>query len=285
MKRKSIPFLPLPLKKALKVSRPFYWISDKLAKFYPYLEVYLVQSGLNLKGREYFALAIFSSFFWFFLMLSLMSSLLAVAHVRNLGVMFGFPLFFSFLSFFYVLLYPKLLVVRKIRNIEKNLLFAVRHLYIQVKSGVSLFDALVSISKGNYGLLSKEFEECTKKIAAGGDQIKALEELAFKNPSLHFRRIIWQIVNSLKSGADIGNTLSLLANHLSEEQKIKIRKYGSQLSPMALMYLMLTIIIPTLGITFLIIFSTFSGIQIPEIIFYAILGGLALFQFMFIGII
>lgn len=285
MRKIRIPFLPLPVEKALKVSRPFYWISDKLAKFYPYLEVYLTQSEIGLKGREYFALAIFSAIFWFSLTLSLIASLSAMAGVRNLMVMFGLPAFISFLSFIYIILYPKLRIVRKVKDIERNLLFAVRHLYIQVKSGVSLFDALVSVSKGNYGLISKEFEECTKSIAAGEDQIKALERLAFKNPSLYFRRTIWQIVNSLRSGADIGNTLALLAEHLSEEQRVKIRKYGAQLSPMALMYLMLSLIMPTLGITFLIIFSTFSGIQIPELVFYVILVGLALFQFMFIGMV
>jgi hypothetical protein len=51
------------------------------------------------------------------------------------------------------------------------------------------------------------------------------------------------------------------------------------------MYLMLTVILPTLGISFLIILSSFSGIQIPEAFFFLIWGVVVLFQIMFIGMI
>ncbi len=281
--KKTIPFVPFPLKKALKISKKFYFISDKIAKFSPFLQTYLAQAGFDLKTREYVAIAVFSSFFWFFLLFMLM--LPVAIKTGKTFLLFIFPFFFSFLSYFYIILYPKLLIARKIRSIEKNLLFAVRHLYIQVKSGVSLFDAMVSIAKANYGEISKQFNECVKSIAAGEDQIKALEKLAYKNPSLNFRRIVWQIINSLRSGVDVGDTLARIANHLSEEQKVSIRRYGSQLSPLALLYLMFSIILPTLGITFLIVFSTFSGIQIPEFFFYFLLAGLAFFQFVFIGLI
>jgi len=72
---------------------------------------------------------------------------------------------------------------------------------------------------------------------------------------------------------------------LSQEQRVRIRKYGSQLSPYALMYLMLTVILPTLGISFLIILSSFSGIQVPEAFFLMVWGVVVLFQIMFIGMI
>jgi pilus assembly protein TadC len=156
---------------------------------------------------------------------------------------------------------------------------------IQVKSGVPLFDALVSISNGNYGLISKEFKICTKKISTGLDQTIALEELALRNPSLHFRRIVWQITSAIKTGANLGETLDSIVYNLSQEQKVMIRKYGSQLNPLAMMYMMLAVIIPSLGITFLIIFSAFSGVAVTEMVFYGILFALAFFQFTFIGIV
>ena len=159
---------------------------------------------------------------------------------------------------------------RKVRDLEKNLLYGLRHLAIQVKSGVSLFDALVSVSKQDYGILSEELAVCTKKISTGLAEDRALEELAMKNPSLHFRRAIWQIVNSMKSGTDLGDTLESIVSSISSEQRISIRKYGSQLNPMAMMYMMLAVIIPSLGITFLIILSSFSGFPITKTTFIAI---------------
>ena len=72
---------------------------------------------------------------------------------------------------------------------------------------------------------------------------------------------------------------------MTNEQKVLIRKYGSQLNPLAMMYMMIDVIIPSLGITFLIIFSSFSGIPVSETMFWLILVSVAFFQFSFIGII
>ncbi|MEM7821525.1 MAG: type II secretion system F family protein [Candidatus Aenigmatarchaeota archaeon] len=282
---KRIPFVPFNLKIANKLSRPFLWVSSKVVKFNPFLSQKIIQAGIELKDREYLSIAMLSSSFWFFVTLILFSSMGFLIFKTFVTVSLFFSVLIFIVSFAYITFYPSLIVSRKNRDIERNLLFAIRHLFIQVRSGVSLFDSLVSVSKGNYGTISEEFSRCTKEIATGKEEIAALEELAFRNPNVAFKRVIWQIVNSLRAGGDIGNTLKIMAENLSEEQKVKIRKYGSRLSPMALMYLMFTVILPTLGITFLIIFSTFSGIQIPTTFFYLILFVIIVFQFMFIGMV
>jgi hypothetical protein len=76
-----------------------------------------------------------------------------------------------------------------------------------------------------------------------------------------------------------------MVDNLTNEQKVQIRKYGSQLNPMAMMYMMVAVIIPSLGITFIIIMSSFSGFEVTKTIFWSILGFIAFFQFMFIGFI
>ncbi|MEM5853557.1 MAG: type II secretion system F family protein [Candidatus Aenigmatarchaeota archaeon] len=280
-----IPFVPCSIPIALKASRAFLFISSKLVKFNPFLAQKLVQAGIGLKDREYLALAIFSSFFWFSTIFCSLTLLGLIFGGNFISISFLLSILLSFVIFNYITFYPTLILSRKDRDIERNLLFAVRHLFIQVKSGVSIFDALVSVSKGNYGVISEEFGKCVKEIVTGKEEIQALEELTFRVPNVWFKRVIWQIINSLRAGGDVGNTLSTIAQNLSEEQKVKIRKYGSQLSPLALIYLMSTVILPTLGITFLIIFSTFSGIQVPESLFYLILFVVVIFQFMIIGFI
>lgn len=282
---KRIPFVPFPPAKISKLSKPFLWLSSRLVKATPTLSRSLIEADIEMKDREYMAIALFSSLFWF-LLIFVLFSIMSLAFNRGfLPVAFGFSLLLGGVSFMYISLYPNLIISKKNNDIERNLLFAIRHMLIQVKSGVSLFDALVSISKSNYGLISEEFGKCTKEISTGKEEVRALEELTFKTPNVNFKRVVWQIVNSLKAGGDVGNVLGILAQNLSEDHKVSIRKYGSQLSPMALMYLMLTVIMPTLGITFLIIFSTFSGAQVPESIFYVILFVLTIFQFMFIGLV
>ena len=283
-----IPFVPLPLEKAVKLSRPFLGVGNKLHILFPYLDIKLLQAGIQIKSREYLSVAVFSAAIWFALTMSILLAVNLVA--KNLPPNFIvisilFSSLISFVSFFYINFYPSTIVAKKIKNIDKNLLFALRHLLIQVKSGVTLFDALVSVSKGNYGLISAEFTKATKSIATGVPQTVSLEEIAYKNPSLYFRRTMWQLMNAVTAGADVGNSLEVLVESLSNEHKVAIRKYGSQLNPLAMMYMMFAVIMPTLGITFLIIFSTISRFQLSETLFYLILVFLFIFQFALTGLI
>lgn len=272
---------------AKQIAKPFYSWGNKLLKIFPGLSVRLEQAEIDIQPREYLAIAFFSFLFW---SITIMFSFSIITFFISVPETFIFIIvavseIIGFLSFVYIILYPKLIITRKVKDLEKNLLFALRHLYIQVKSGVPLFEGLVSVSNGNYGLVSKELEECTKKISTGREQTVALEELALKNPSLDFRRILWQITSAIKTGADLGNTLESIVQNLSDEHKVAIRRYGSQLNPLSMMYMMLAVIIPSLGITFLIIFSSFSGFAVTETVFIVIAIALAFFQFSFIGIV
>jgi flagellar protein FlaJ len=284
-RQKFIPFVPFKLDVALKFSRSFLWLGSKLSALNPYLPQKLAEAEIPLKDREYLSIAIFSSIYWFTVLFSILTFLPALVGKNFISVSLPLSLLVALIAFFYINFYPNLVALRKSKDIDRNLLFVVRHLYVQVRSGVSLFDAMVAVSKEDYGIISKEFERAVKEISTGKEQTAVLEEMALRVSHTGFKRILWQIVNSLKSGADISKVLSVIANELSQEQRVKIRKYGSQLSPYALMYLMLTVILPTLGISFLIILSSFSGIQIPEAFFFLIWGVVVLFQIMFIGMI
>lgn len=285
--KKRIPFVPFPMPLTRKISKRFLGFGDKLSKLLPGFRVKLGQAELEFQPREYLAIAFFSLIFWISMTFTLLFALSIFVKLSQNIIFTIIPvsIVIGFLSFFYIIFYPSLIIARKVKDLEKNLLFAIRHLLIQVKSGVPLFDGLVSVANGNYGLISKELGECTKKISTGLEQTFALEELALKNPSLDFRRVIWQISNAIKTGADLGNTLEAIVRSLGEQRKVAIRRYGSQLNPLAMMYMMLAVIIPSLGITFLIIFSSFSGVTVTKSLFFIILFALAFFQFTFIGIV
>ncbi|MEM7825097.1 MAG: type II secretion system F family protein [Candidatus Aenigmatarchaeota archaeon] len=285
MTMRRIPFVPLPLEKAVKVSKLFIGLADKLIKFFPKLNNILMQASIELRDKEYISVAIFTAVFWFFLGILIFTPLALFIKMSFLKIGIFISATFFILSFLYVILYPNLIVTKKNKLIERNLLFALRHLLIQVKSGVTLFEAMVSISKGNYGMVSEEFAKCTKSIATGTPEVDAINEMAVKNPNLHFRRVLWQLANSMRAGADIGNALTAIVQNLSEDQNTAIRKYGSQLNPLALLYMMFSIIIPSLGITFLFIITSFVGFPITKTVFYIILFMLTVLQFMFVGLI
>ena len=288
-KKKRIPLLPFPLPRARKMSRRFLGIGESLSHMFPGLEFNLEQSGLDFDAREWMALAFFTAIFYFSVLFGPMALLTLAARIEPtlaIGVSFLVGFVIGFISLIYLAMYPKLSVTRKVNQMEHFLPYGLHHLLIEVRSGVPLYNSLVSIAQSKYGMLSQEFRRAVNEINTGKSEIAALEMLARENPSLYFRRVIWQLVNALKSGADIGQTIKQIVDNLGEEQRIAIKKYGAQLNPLSLMYMIFCVIFPTLGITFLLVISSFIGIGIDiQYLLIGILVFLMMFQFMLIGLI
>lgn len=283
---KTIPLVPFKVSMLKRISRPFASVSDVFEKMFPDFELQLSQAELEIEARDYFAIAVFSALFWFALLFGTVFTLAVLLTEQTyLLITLASSSIIAAMVFFYVMNYPKLIIVRKLRDLDKNLLYSLRDLSVQIKSGVPMFDAMVSISRKDYGRISEEFRIGVKKISTGMSAPDALEDMALKNPSLNFRRSIWQMVNSIRSGTDLGNTLDNVVNNISREQQVQIKKYGAQLNPLAMMYMMVGVILPSLGITFLIILSSFSGFPVTEWVFWGILLVLTVFQIAFIGIV
>lgn len=281
---KRIPLVPVPMKKALTVSKKFRWMSKSLVRLAPGLKRDLYQSEIDIEPIDYVGIALFTSLFYSIMMGSVvtLTGLIFTDVFEPVGIIVG-ALFF-FISFYFIIFFPKITLKKRVRSLEKNLLFALRHMLIEVKSGIPLFDAMVGISSG-YEELSDEFMKIVKNIHAGKSQVESLDRASERNPSLYFRRALWQIVNAIKAGSDIGNTLEVITNDLSDKQISEVKSYGQELNPWTMMYMIIAVIAPSLGVTFIIILSSFSGITIPSILFPMILLGLFLFQIFFIGFI
>ncbi len=279
-----IPFVPLPQQAAEKISHIFSGFGSRLSKAFPSMKLDLYIAEIPFHTEEYLSLAIFSGLLYFFLIFGFVFLISAVAATADIFLSLGISILFSFFVFSQILIYPKFLVSRKTRDIESNLLPALYHMMIEVKSGVPLFNALVGVSEG-YGKVSEEFKKIVSRINAGVSETEALDSASEKNPSLYFRRAIMQIVNSIKAGGTISNALEAIVDNLTKEQVISVKKYSQELNPLTMMYMLVAVILPTLGLTFLIVLSSFSGGGVPKIIFPTILFALAAFQFFFMGIV
>ena len=104
-------------------------------------------------------------------------------------------------------------------------------------------------------------------------------------PSESLIKILWQISNSLKTGSDIARPLKTVTENLIREQRILVNKYAKKLNPLAMFYMLIAIIMPSLGVTMLTIVSIFAGIQLNlmVLLFIVVLNGFM--QFMFVAII
>jgi len=286
---KRVPLVPFPLETVQKFTKFFIGWGDMFSKFFPSLDWDLDHAEIDMSPREWVSVSLFSASFYFVLLSGLMILITAAARITGpqaVGVSLLVGLSIGAASFFYINMYPKLKAKKKIREIDQNLPYSLHHLLIQIRSGVPLFNCLVSVSKGSYGKLSKEFERAVDEINTGKSEIEALECMAKENPSLYFRRVLWQLVNALKSGADVGFTIKEIVDNLAVEQTMAIKKYGAQLNPIAMLYMVFCVIMPTLGITFLLVLGSFIGLSISmDLILMSILAFLVFFQFMLIGMI
>ena len=251
----------------------------------PSIEQDLKMARMNDDPDEYLAFAAYKA-----LQMGLGLGIAAVALgvILDLGLMnyLGAGMIFVltpllFLSFGYQ---PKIKAKQISRNIEKNLPYALRHMLIEVSSGISLYQAMVSVS-GDYGEASEEFEKIISDVQGGKSQIEAIEDSIARTESQMYRRTQWQLINSIKSGANVTSTLESLVETIIEEQKLQVQNYGEDLNPFILMYLMLAVIFPSLGVTLMIVLSSFTGFEIDQLIFYGIIGGLVVFQLFFLNLL
>jgi flagellar protein FlaJ len=279
-----IPFVPFPLRQAKKESKIFERLGNVIWKTHPSLKLDLYQAEINIHPKVYSSIIAMTFTFYLCVMTPM---------VFLVGLMVGKPdpvlplaigSIFSIFVFFYLLRYPKLVAVRRMKKLESDLLNALEHILIEIKSGVPLFNAILSVSEG-YGEISAEFKTIVMEINAGLSTIKAFERASLRNPSLYFRRSIWQLTNSMKAGGDIAATIDSIVKTLTQNQLIAIRKYGQELGPYTLMYMLVAVIMPTLGTTFLIILTSFSGLEIPMVIFPLIIVVLSIFQYFYMGVI
>jgi len=284
----KVPYSLLPPKVLTSSSAMFRGVGERMQDSFPFLKMYLKQAEVDFPVKEYLSMCFLSSLIFFVFFGIFFIFILTVAGVKN-SFLFGLVVAVVVTSFvfFQQIAYPKMYANKRVRNIERNLLAALQNILIQLNSGVPLFDILVNIAKGKYGDISKEFSKVIREINAGRPQIEALEEIAAVNPSLFFRRSIWQLVNGMKSGADMATVLAEIIDSLSEEQILQIQRYGSQLNPMAMFYMLAVVIGPSLGMTFLIILSSFIALSefSTKLIFWGVFGVVLFFQVMFMGII
>lgn len=196
------------------------------------------------------------------------------------ALIIGYPLMFLL-----TLQEPRAKANRRRKKIDKDLLFAGRHLWISLKGGVPLFDSLLAISRANYGEISGEMKKVAERVLVGIPLDTAMQEIVADNPSPTFRRMMMQIVNSVRSGADVADSLGIALEQIAKEQLIDVREYGQRLNPVVMFYMVLGVIFPSLGISVGILLLSFAGVSISINEMWALLPLIAIVQYMFLSFI
>ena len=284
----KIPFSFFPAKILRKQAKYMFFLTKPLEKLFPYLPLTLKQARFRISAKEYLAMCFMSNFFLFAFFLVFLNLVISSTGAENsFFTSLMVTLFLILFIGFQQIAYPKVMINKRVRNIERNLLPAMQNALVQLKSGVPLFNVLAQLSLGGYGEVSKEFLKVVRDVNAGKPSIDALDIVAFENPSPYFRRVIWQLTNRMKTGSDLCETVKEITVHLSAEQIGQIERYGSQLSPLSMFYMVIAIILPSLGLTLLIVMASFMSLSEAGIkgLFWGLYGVGVFVQFMFLGMI
>ncbi|MFH0971894.1 MAG: type II secretion system F family protein [Candidatus Micrarchaeota archaeon] len=278
----KIPFslLPPPIVEKFAKVTFFERIGNVASTFFPNLHQTLLQTESTISPREYSAMAVVASFFNAIAIFFFGLFLTSITKEDMLIPAIAGMLLIGLVSFVTILTYPKIIAGKRARKLENELIPAMRQLLIQVKSGVPLYEAMTGVCDG-YGEVSIEFRRMVMRINAGVSMGDVLEEKSKATASLQFRRVLWQIGNALKVGTDVGKALEEIIADLVLEKIDDIRRYGQELSPWTMIYMLAAIVTPSLGITMMLVIISFMGIDVPKIIFAAVLVGLTGFQLFF----
>ena len=258
-------------------------VFKRIARNIPGLATKLKEAGINQAPEEFVQKTAFTSFYMTTGLTMFLGAVLAKAgpFISILALFFPIMLF---IMFFYFLKMPDLLIVKKEKEINKEIVFAGRFLIIELESGVSLYNAIKNVIK-SYNIVGKYFNEIIEDIDMGTPIEEALNKAIEYTPSSDFRKLLWQMLNSIKTGADISQSLKNVIEQITKRQIIEIKKYGKKLNPLAMFYMMIAVIIPSIGTTMIIVLSTFVSFDINLTILLLIAAFLAFIQFMFVSII
>ncbi len=197
----------------------------------------------------------------------------------------GGGLFVTILLLAFLIYYPHVLARKLAETVDKDLIFALKDMQLQISSGVSLFNAMVNVSKARYGNVSKQFETVVKDIAAGEAEDAALEKMAARTESEFMKRTVWQMITALRGGASLEGALGSIIAVLKRDQASRIRSFIHELNLWALIYMIVAVAVPGLGSTVLVVISAFGGIVVTEMTYLMALAACFVTEIIIIGFI
>nr|MCK4929956.1 type II secretion system F family protein [Nanoarchaeota archaeon] len=190
---------------------------------------------------------------------------------------------FFFMSYLAMLKSVDAKISKKAKHIDKDVLFAGRFLLIKLNSGKPLINSLAEASQ-SYGVANTYFKEIMRDIELGTPLESALEKATDECPSKKMKRILFQINNALKIGIDVTQNLEAVLGEISNEQLIEIQRYGKKLSSLTLFYMLLAVVMPSLGITMFTIVAGLVSLRITPSTFFTFAFFILIIELVFISL-
>lgn len=259
------------------------FIYKRIARSIPGLSIKLQQAKLDDTPEEYVKKTVLTSLFLATALSLILFGLFGRMLENPLILILFFPII-ALMAFFYFIKYADVKAERVRKEISSEIVFAGRYLIIELESGVPIYDAFNNLA-GAFPIVGKYFAEVIAKVDLGTTFEDALNETISVTPSPQLRKMLWQILNSLKTGAEVSDSLNIVFDQMIREQQILVKEYGRKLNPLAMFYMIMAIIVPSLGVTMLLVLASFLGISLELIVLIILAAFVGFIQYMFLAVI
>lgn len=179
--------------------------------------------------------------------------------------------------------YPSRVSAARGDLVSKELPFALRQMATQIKAGISLHKSMISVADSGYGALSEEMQVAINDMQRGASTEQALQNIANRTHSPGLKKTVIHILRSMRTGGNLSEIISGIADDVSFEMRMKIRDFTEKLNLIGIVYVMAGIIAPV------VVAIMASVLQIPMfgggIPFEFVIGSYVGIAFVLVGII
>ena len=271
-----IPFMFLSLAQAQSFGPRFHAIGVRIISLYPNVRYDLKNLGVDFPSEYYCSAAFVSGLIWGALIAIFLGIFLTVAQSIPVPLKIVLPLLVGFLvlivSTTFFLMYPRMMGKSIGTTIDRELIFAMRDMLIQISSGIPLFTVIENIGTSNYGYVSMEFKRVTTNVKGGNPLLHEIELMAIRTQSEYLKKISWQLVTAIRSGANLTTTLKGVVKVLVDYQFSISKSFNAELNFIILIFMLLSAVLPTIGTTVLVIFSVFGMFGISSEVLLAVVA-------------
>ena len=247
----------------------------------PSLKLRLKKAGLSQTPFQYIHQTLFMTLF----------SYIAVAVIvflffkKNLLLL----ILFEFLSLFLIpiiysfwLSYVDVQIRKYARDLDGDLLFISEYFLVSLESGLPLGNAIERFSRLKRPG-GKFFKTVYTEFQTGKDLETALNDASVYSPSDSLRILLKRLHDSLTIGVDLKVVLENYIKESSDKKIVEIKGYSKKLNPIIMMYLLIGIVLPSLGITFFILGATVMSITPTFLKYILIFTFLIMFLFQYMS--
>jgi flagellar protein FlaJ len=255
-------------------------VGNYIVSLLPGIRYKFKRAGMLISPEEYFTKA-FKTGLIMSLSLGFILGMIVLKEGGNIILPIVVTLVLFFFQMFSKVQQVNSKILKKQKEIDRDVLFAGRFLLVKLNSGKPLVIAIEDAAK-SYGVGKKVFQDIIRDLDMGTPLEMALDNAARFSASDKFKRIVMQISTAIKVGVNVSRGLEKVLEDINLEQMLEIQKYGKKLNSMSMFYMIMGIVLPSLGVTMFVVMASFTGIEVSQSIFMIVLIAIVVVQLFFI---